>query len=214
MSVTLLDGLLILIVVGSAILAMMRGFVREVLSIGSWVAAAAGTYYFYPIVVEQVKIYTGITDDMLARAIAIGGLFLIILIVVSYLTMRISDIIIDSRIGPLDRTLGFMFGAARGLLIFVIGMLFFNFFVQDNQPNWIANAKSRPMLNKLGEDLLAVLPEDPEKEVLDRMRKVTDNLANEQRQNILTGGSSSEDPNAYKQGQRQELERLIQNNAQ
>ncbi len=43
--------------------------------------------------------------------------FLIALIVISFITMKIADFIIDSRIGALDRTLGFLFGAARGILL-------------------------------------------------------------------------------------------------
>ena len=43
--------------------------------------------------------------------------------------MRIADFIIDSRIGALDRTLGFLFGAARGILLVVVAMLFFNWLV-------------------------------------------------------------------------------------
>jgi membrane protein required for colicin V production len=48
MTLTILDGIVLAVVLLSAVLAMMRGFLREVLSIGSWVAAAAGAYFLYP----------------------------------------------------------------------------------------------------------------------------------------------------------------------
>jgi membrane protein required for colicin V production len=206
MSITLLDGLLIFIVLGSALLAMMRGFLREVLSIGSWIAAAVGTYLLYPTL--HPWLLENLGDDLLAKAIAIGGGFLVILLVFSYITMRISDFVIDSTIGPLDRSLGFVFGAARGLLIFVIGMLFLDFFVPVNQPEWVANAKSAPMLDKLGNDLLALLPEDPEKDVIDRLRDTATQLEG-------STGSTNTDPSApgYGQNQQRELERLIDNNS-
>ena len=60
-------------------------------------------------------------------------IFLITLIVVSYITMRIADFIIDSRVGALDRTLGFVFGAARGILLLVVALLFFNWLVAAPQ---------------------------------------------------------------------------------
>ncbi len=65
-------------------------------------------------------------------------IFIIALIVVTLITMRIADFIIDSRIGALDRTLGFLFGAARGILLVVVAMLFFNWLVGRQQPEWVA----------------------------------------------------------------------------
>ena len=47
MSITLLDGILVVIMLISAILAMIRGFSREILSIVSWVAAAVAAAAFY-----------------------------------------------------------------------------------------------------------------------------------------------------------------------
>jgi len=69
--------------------------------------------------------------------------------------------IIDSRIGALDRTLGFIFGAARGILILVVAVQFFNEWVPPaNHPAWIAQAKSKPFLDDLGEKMKSALPED------------------------------------------------------
>lgn len=77
----------------------------------------------------------------------VAGVFILTLIVVSIITVRISDMILDSRIGALDRTLGFLFGLARGLLIMVVAFLFFAWLVPDKQqPDWVRNAKSRGML--------------------------------------------------------------------
>ena len=80
---------------------------------------------------------------------------------ISFITMRIADMIIDSRIGALDRTLGFIFGAARGILITVVAVQFFNEWVPpDKHPPWIATSKSKPFLDDLGEKLKNALPED------------------------------------------------------
>ena len=68
---------------------------------------------------------------------------------------------LDSRIGALDRTLGFIFGAARGILIIVVAVQFFNEWVPPaNHPGWIAGSKSKPFLDDLGEKLKNALPED------------------------------------------------------
>jgi len=59
--------------------------------------------------------------------------------------------VLDSRIGALDRTLGFLFGLARGLVIVVVAYLFFAWLVPPKtQPTWVANAKSRVVLQRTG----------------------------------------------------------------
>jgi membrane protein required for colicin V production len=69
--------------------------------------------------------------------------------------------ILDSRIGALDRTLGFLFGLARGLIIVVVAFLFFACLVSSNkQPDGVRNAKSRVVLENTGEWLQALLPQD------------------------------------------------------
>ena len=169
MSITILDGILIFIMLISAVLAMIRGFTREVFSIASWVAAALVTYLYWEDVLPFVKEY--IADKNLSLGATVAGLFFITLIIVSLITMRISDLILDSRAGPLDRTLGFIFGAVRGLVLVVIAVLFLNFFIApDRQPVWIAEAKSKPWLDSIGADLLNRLPEDPEAEIMERFK--------------------------------------------
>jgi membrane protein required for colicin V production len=67
--------------------------------------------------------------------------------------------------------MGFLFGAARGLVLVVIAVLFLNFFIApDRQPVWIAASKTKPWLDTLGADLMNRLPDDPEAEILERIR--------------------------------------------
>jgi membrane protein required for colicin V production len=166
MTVTLLDAILIAIMLISAILAMVRGFSREILSIVAWIAAAAAAFFFYPTLTPLAREY--INSDTAAMAASALGIFLVALIIVSFITLRVADFIIDSRIGPLDRTLGFLFGAARGLLLVVVAMVFFNWLTPENQPEWVANAYSKPTLDDLGNRLIAALPENPEETIRER----------------------------------------------
>jgi len=169
MPITILDGILILVMLVSALLAMIRGFTREVFSIASWVAAALVTYFYWEDLLPYVQEY--ISDETLSLGATVAGLFFVTLIIVSLITMRISDVILDSRAGPLDRTLGFIFGAVRGLVLVVIAVLFLNFFIApDRQPLWIAEAKSKPWLDSIGSDILNRLPEDPEAEIMERFK--------------------------------------------
>jgi membrane protein required for colicin V production len=159
MPITWLDLLLLGVMLISGLLAMIRGFMREVLSIAAWAAAAVATVLLYPKLLPIAK--ANISSDILATAAVIGGTFLLTLLVVSVLTVRVSDMILDSRIGALDRTLGFLFGLARGLIIVVVAFLFFSWLVPaGKQPDGVKNAKSRVVLQSTGEWLQALLPQD------------------------------------------------------
>jgi membrane protein required for colicin V production len=172
MTVTLLDLILIGVMIISAALAMVRGFTREVLSIASWVAAAAAAIYFFEPARAIARDYIKFNPPQIADVIAAGGVFLVVLLVVSFITMKISDTILDSRVGPVDRILGFAFGAARGLLLVVVAFLFFNWLVPDKgQPEWVRTAQSKPVLQDAGEKLLALLPEDPESTILQKLKR-------------------------------------------
>ena len=170
MPITLLDIILLLVMLVSGLLAMIRGFMREILSIGSWGVAALVTLYSYPRVLPLAKQY--FASDSVATAVSAGGIFLGTLLIVSIITARLSDTVLDSRVGALDRTLGFLFGLARGLVIVVVAFLFFAWLVPDrSQPEWVRSAKSKLVLQNTGQWLMSMLPDDPESTILKRLKK-------------------------------------------
>ncbi len=170
MPITLLDGILLAVMLISGLLAMIRGFFREILSIAGWVAAAAATLYAFAKLKPYAQQY--FNNDTVASAITAAGIFLFTLIIVSIFTVRISDKILDSRIGALDRTLGFLFGLARGLIIVAVAYIFFDWLVQTKQqPAWVANAKSRVVLQATGSWLMSLLPEDVDKYISKAFKK-------------------------------------------
>jgi membrane protein required for colicin V production len=154
-----LDLAVLGIVLVSALLSMMRGFTREVLAIASWAAAAAAAYYFYPMVMPYLTPY--IHKEIIAQAAAVAIVFFVTLIVVSLFTVRLSDAILDSRVGALDRSLGFVFGVARGFLLAVVAFSIFNWLVSEKQqPEWVKNARTRPVLTETADRIVALLPSD------------------------------------------------------
>jgi membrane protein required for colicin V production len=170
MPITLLDVALIVVMLVSGLLAMVRGFMREILSIIAWILAAVATLYAYSKLLPLAKQY--FNNDIVAAVVVIGGVFLLTLLVVSIVTVRISDMVLDSRVGALDRTLGFLFGLARGLIIVVVAFMFFNWLVPDkSQPEWIKAAKSRVVLAGTGQWLMSMLPEDPESTILKKLKR-------------------------------------------
>jgi len=170
MPITLLDAILLIVMLVSGLLAMIRGFMREILSIGAWGIAALVTLYSYSRVLPIAKQY--ITSDMVAAGASVAGVFLITLLIVSVITVRISDLVLDSRVRALDRTLGFLFGLGRGLIIVVVAFLFFAWLVPDrSQPEWVRGAKSRIVLQSTGQWLMSMLPDDPESTILKRLKR-------------------------------------------
>jgi membrane protein required for colicin V production len=143
---------------------------REILSIGAWIIAALVTLYAYSKLLPVAKGY--FSSDMVAAGVTVGGTFLLTLLIVSIITIRISDMILDSRVGALDRTLGFLFGLGRGLIIVVVAFLFFAWLVPDrSQPEWERSAKSKVVLQSTGQWLMSMLPDDPESTILKRLKK-------------------------------------------
>ena len=170
MPITLLDIILLMVMLISGLLAMIRGFMREILSIGAWGVAAVVTLYSYSRVLPMAKQY--FTSDTVAAAVSVGGVFLATLLIVSIITARISDMVLDSRVGALDRTLGFLFGLGRGLVIVVVAFLFFAWLVPDrSQPEWVRSAKSKLVLQNTGQWLMSMLPDDPESTILKRLKR-------------------------------------------
>jgi membrane protein required for colicin V production len=159
-------GVLVLI---SAILATARGLTREVLSLATWAGSAAIAAYMY---FNHLSLARGYIDEpIVADVVTVVGSFIIALIVLHLITMRIADFVVDSKIGPLDRTLGFIFGVARGVLISVVVVVFGLWLMQNNLPTWASESRSLPILRDMGDRLIAVLPDDLEQQVTTILRR-------------------------------------------
>jgi len=143
----------------SALLAMYRGFMREMLSIVSWAAAAGAGYLAFqrvkdtvgPDIGKQLGV-PGTNGAMVGGAVAGAVIFLIVLIIVHLITTRLSDAILDSSIGLIDRVLGFIFGFLRGALIVVIMFMIYEGFYPepDKQFTWVQQSKSLPYIRGPG----------------------------------------------------------------
>lgn len=159
--ITYLDAALIAVCFISGLLAMYRGFSREMLSIVSWVIAAAAVLYFVlfhkPFAQEMAQ-QMG-TQVAVAQIVVGAVIFLIVLIVVHLITARLSDAILDSRVGMVDRVLGFLFGVVRGFILIVIPYMFYEAFFPDPNQHypWVREAKSLPYIKGTGDSLRYML---------------------------------------------------------
>lgn len=155
-------GVLVLI---SAILATARGLTREVLSLATWAGSAAIAIYMWLYHPDIARHY--IAEKLVADIATVVVTFIVALIILHLLTMRIADFVVDSRVGPIDRTLGFVFGALRGILIAVVLVIFGQWLLGDSLPPWAKDSKSLPFFNSLGQSLIAALPPNLEQQVTD-----------------------------------------------
>lgn len=153
-------GVLVLI---SAILATARGLTREVLSLATWAGSAAIAVYMWQYHPEIARQY--IAEGVVADIATVVVSFILSLIVLHLLTMRIADFVVDSRIGPIDRTLGFVFGVLRGILIAIVVTIFGTWLMGSNLPDWAKNSQSLPYLRDMGNTLISMLPEGLEEKV-------------------------------------------------
>jgi membrane protein required for colicin V production len=156
-----LDIILVGIMIFSGFLAMLRGLTREMLSIMSWALAAIATLLAYSQFRNQVRSF--IDTPMLADATLIGAVFITSLVLFSFITSSISERVLDSRVGAVDRTLGFVFGLIRGLILVVIAYLITSQIVDPkSMPRWVQEAQSKKLIEDTGSAIRSLLPDNPE----------------------------------------------------
>src|ERR1700691_635972 len=137
------DLLVVAIVVVSAGFAIYRGFVRETLSIFAWAAAAFATLYFGPAAAALLK--DRFSPALLGIALGYVGVFLVVLIPLSFISFRFAEGVQRSPVGAFDRSLGFAFGVVRGLAILGFAYIVFTSMVATHeQPKWLTSARSLP----------------------------------------------------------------------
>lgn len=163
---TIVDGVVLVVIVLSAILAYARGLVREALSIAGWIAAAFAGFYFAPML-EPLLREIPVLRDILGTNCELGLLagfavaFAIALIIVSLFTPLLAGAVHNSAVGPIDQGLGFVFGIARGVLLVVIALIVYNtVFGGSGGVAQIDQSRSVAVFGELERRIAAMLPED------------------------------------------------------
>ncbi len=203
------------VVLLSAVLAFVRGFTRETLAIAGWVAAIAVTIYGF----EPVKPFAEqqIEPPWLADTVAGAGLFLVTLLVATIVARTIAVRIQASMLGPVDRSLGFVFGLARGAVLLSLAyLLLVKVLPADDRPDWIMEARTLPLIERGTVLLLALTPPSIREPALEAIRAAADEAEKSMLYDTLSipGGAPAEGGGegdvGYKSNDRQELERLLE----
>jgi membrane protein required for colicin V production len=156
MPIQWLDVILILVMLISAFLAMRQGLIREMLSLVSWAVAALVALFFYQLYRERVRALIG--SQVFADLLLVGVVFLIVVLIARV----IIDYFLLPPYGPVDRTLGFIFGLVRGFLLVVIAYeVAAALMPKESMPRWVAEARSLPIIERTGRAMLSLLPDNP-----------------------------------------------------
>lgn len=207
-------GVLIL----SGVLAFFRGAVREMLSVAGWIGAAAATYYGFGYLQPLARELMGMA--LVADIVAGSAIFIVSLVTISMASSVISRHVKESGLGAVDRSLGFVFGLARGAALVSIAYVMIVWaLLPDEQPHWLRNAKALPLVEYgAGLVLLAIPPEarsewtnvigqvePPGKEVFDSKRAL---------ETLINPPPAPREENApgYSTSDRKKLDQLFQSN--
>ncbi len=145
MNPVLLDIVVLAVVLLSALLAFVRGFTREIFSLLAWIGGAAAAWLSLPWTEPYAR---EIVDDALAaRIIAAVAVFIAVLFAVTLIGLPITGRIRESGLRALDRTLGGLFGVARGaVLVVLFYVVLLAFYPKDSRIAWLEGAISTPYL--------------------------------------------------------------------
>lgn len=148
---TTFDAIAFAVIILSAIMALSRGFMRELATLGAFIAALAVAYYANKFLSARVSEFLPEgTAEWLASMLVVGIAFLIVYVSVTWVGNRLSSTIQGMEgITAVDRFAGFVFGGARGLIAMTFFVLLLNNSLSnDKVPDWIAEGASYPYFER------------------------------------------------------------------
>ncbi|MFK7868262.1 MAG: CvpA family protein [Roseobacter sp.] len=161
---TIVDGVVALVVVISALLAYGRGLVRELMAIVGWGAAAVLAFLFAPQaepLIREIPVIGEFLAESCELSIigAFAAVFAVALIVVSLFTPLFSTIVQRSALGGVDQGLGLIFGVARGVLLVVIGLFIYDVVITGETYTVVDESRSAVVFSQLTEQIQQAEPE-------------------------------------------------------
>jgi membrane protein required for colicin V production len=155
------DGVVLAVLALSAIVALFRGLVQEVLGIGAWVGAAFAALALQPAL--SPYLLDAVETPWIADAIALAGVFLVVLVVLKIAIAVVARRVQDSALGGTDRALGMVFGLARGAFLVVVAYILGGMVLPPEPERWpdpVRQARSLPLVADGARWLMDKLPPD------------------------------------------------------
>lgn len=170
----IVDIIVLLFLFGSIVVAFLRGFIREVLTIIGIVGGAAAAYVLGPLVATYMRGWLGVEEgeepqrlfdivpyEFIADGLSYGLVFIVFVIIISIFSHAFAEFVKSMGLGIIDRTLGILFGFFRGVL--VLGLLYLPvfFLVEDEtKESWFAGSQTHGYLELTAELIVNIMPEE------------------------------------------------------
>ena len=155
---TWVDAAVLGVIAISGLLAFVRGFVHEVLGIGAWIGAVLVALWAFPEAQPAVARYVANPD--LIMPITYGAVFVVVLIVLLMVSHWIGAVVRRSALGGVDRSLGLLFGVARGVVLVIAAYIGLSWLPSERWPEPVRQARALHVAYAGATWAVAQLPEN------------------------------------------------------
>jgi membrane protein required for colicin V production len=221
------DLIVIAVLLVSALLAFSRGFVRELLSVAGWVGAIFATLYGFSYAKPYARQWISI--DILADTATGVAIFIVTLIAITLISNVLTNQVRDSALGAVDRSLGFLFGLFRGVIIVCLAyLLAVGILPKEEQPEWLRSALTVPLAEEGANILRELIPKGAIEKSTETMNRATEKPGKAIREKVgediqienqrvleylispRPQGEAKDPDKGYNKTQRQDMDRLIE----
>ncbi len=170
----IVDIIVLAVLLISALIAFMRGLIREVLTIAGVIGGLAAAYFGGPLLKPHMRDWFGVVEgeeperlmgflpyDIVADALSYGVIFIAVVIILSVISHFLAEGVRNLGLGAVDRTLGFIFGLLRGVIILGLLYLPVHLFIDDEtKEGMFEGSTTQFYLERTAEMIAEWLPED------------------------------------------------------
>lgn len=213
-----IDGIVAVILLISALIAFLRGFIREILTIFGIMGGIAAAYFGGPLLAPYVKDWLGVVEgeepEMLfglvdyatvGNIVAYTALLVVFVVIFSVISHFISEFAKTIGLGAIDRTLGVVFGLVRGILL--LGLLYLPFYYlagPEQEKEWFADSRTHVYMKATSAWIAGFIPQEARETAQEGLQKLEDTSEARKKLEELDllgtgGGGENEDEKPEKQ---------------
>lgn len=156
------DIFVFLVVGVAAVGGFMRGFVQEVLSLAAWAVAIVAIKFLHTDFTVLLVDVVGTTSG--AAVLAFASLMLVPYFAVKLIAAKAGKSSRNSVLGPIDRVLGFGFGAVKGVIVVVMAfsvlvLVYDSIWGPAGRPSWLTTSRTYPFINASADEMVLLIKE-------------------------------------------------------